>query len=122
MPKPKAKKRTTPGAWFDSFPPVDPPGWDDTDGWCRRHWAPLAQIPDPAQRADAQRLASLDLMGVFAAALRRNVAPLPVPAHHLAALVPKLAPVCCYVGDGTTQGVVLSAILTVNAGEPVVIA
>jgi hypothetical protein len=109
------KRRATPGAWFDSFPPVDPPGWDDKDGVCRRHWAPLLQIPDPAQRDCAQRLATLDLTTLFAAVLRKQVKPLPVPAHKIGPLIRALAPVCCWLGDGNMQAVVLAAIETASA-------
>ena len=112
------RKRATPGTWFDSFPPVDPPGWDDKGGWCRRHWAPLAAIPDPVQRAEAQRLAALDLTITFAAVLRRRVAPLPVPAHRIGELIRHLAPVCCtVVGDGDMQAIVLAAIVTAGAAD-----
>lgn len=113
--------RKTAGAreWFDQFPPINPPGWDDSNGWCRRHWAPLTNIPDPAQRAAAQQLASLDLMGVFAAALRHRVEPKPVPARYMDTLVRKLSPVCCYVGDAQVQAVILAAILTVADGQQV---
>jgi hypothetical protein len=117
--KPAARKpRATPGTWFDSFPPVDPPGWDDKQGWCRRHWAPLAGIPDPAQRAEAQRLAALDLTITFAFVLRRKITPLPVPAHHIAELVRQLAPVCCnIVGDSDMQSIILAAMTTAGATD-----
>ena len=110
--------RGTAGAWFDSFGPVDPPGWDEQGGWCRRHWAPLAQIPDPAQRGEAQRLASMDLMVTFAATLRRRVAPLPLPAHQLTGLVRRLAPVCCtLVGDSGMREIVTAAIDTAGTSS-----
>jgi len=111
------KKTTTPARWFDAFPPVNPPGWDDKNGWCRRHWAPLT-IGDPAQRDTAQRLASLELMVSFASRLRRKVAPLPVPAHYLTDLVRYHAPVCCYVGDGQVQAIILAAQVTAQTGVP----
>jgi hypothetical protein len=111
-------KKHTAAKWFGQFPPIDPPGWDDKYGWCRRHWAPLAAIPDPAQRDLAQRLASLDLMVTFAAILRRKVKPLPVPAHHLPELIRTLSPVCCTVaGDGDMQAIVLAAIVTAGAAD-----
>jgi hypothetical protein len=100
--------------WFDRLPAVDPPGWNDKEGWCLRHWAPLATIPDLGQREAAKRLASLDLMGVFAAKVRRDVAPLPVPAHHLAALLQFHAPVCCYCGDDLVAQVIRAAMITVQ--------
>lgn len=106
------KTRVDPAAWFATFPPVDPPGWDDKEGWCRRHWAPLAAIPDPAARAAAQRVASLDLMGVFARSLRARVSPLPVPAHYLAALVRELSPVCCWVREDEVYALVRDAVTT----------
>ena len=109
MPRKRTPVTSAAAAWFTQFPPVDPPGWDDKDGWCRRHWAPLASITDPDLRAMAQRLASLELMVVFAAEVRRRVAPLPVPAHKLTALVRALTPVCCYVGDGKVQEIILAA-------------
>lgn len=112
---PKARGRSgryvTPETWFDGFPPVDPPGWDDENGWCRRHWAPLCAIEDQQARDLAQRLASLELMVDFAASLRRQVAPLPVPAHLLPDLVRALSPVCCRAGDGQVQAVILGALL-----------
>lgn len=104
------KPRSTAGRWFDSFPPIDPPGWDDKDGICRRHWAPVAQIPDPAQRGVAERLAALELLAEFASHLRVQVAPLPVPARHFPALIRELGPVCCYLGDDRVYPVVASAI------------
>jgi hypothetical protein len=112
MAKTPKPRRRSPAAWFDSFPPIDPPGWDDADGWCRRHWAPLAGIPDPAQRGCAQRLAALELTGVFASVLRRRVKPLPVPARKLGRLALAVAPVCCWLGDSDTQAIVLAAIET----------
>jgi hypothetical protein len=119
MPRKASKTRKTrsgtAASWFDSFPPVDPAGWDDSEGWCRRHWAPIAAIPDPAQRALAMRLASLELMVSFAALLRREVDPLPVPARYLQTLVRHFAPVCCRVGDETMQGIALAAILSAGA-------
>jgi hypothetical protein len=111
MPK-KTKTRQTPAAWFGSFPLPDPPGWDDDDGWCRFHYAPIASIPDPAQRALAERLASMDLMGSYAANIRARVAPLPVRARLLPQLLRKHAPVCCWISEDTMYAIVRAAITT----------
>lgn len=108
----KAKKTTarrTAAAWFGQYPVPDPPGWDDKQGWCRRHHAPIAAIEDPAERACVTRLASLDLMVSFASELRRRADPLPVPARHLPALITELAPLCCWLGDGATQAIIIAA-------------
>lgn len=107
--KTKKTARRTAAAWFGQFPVPDPPGWDDGQGWCRRHYAPITAIGDPAQRDAVSRLASLDLMVSFASELRHRAAPLPVPARHLPALIRELAPLCCWLGDGTTQAIIIAA-------------
>jgi hypothetical protein len=113
--KKKTRPRQTPATWFASFPLPDPPGWDDDDGWCRFHYAPVAAITDPAQRATAERLASMDLMCAYAHDIRARVAPLPVPARHLPALIRKHAPVCCWITDNQTYAIVRAAITTAGA-------
>jgi hypothetical protein len=116
MPLKTRRPRPEDTEWFDGFPPIDPPGWDDKDstrwpsGWCRRHWAPLAAVRDPAVRGRAQELASLDLMVTWAGALRTRIAPLPVPARHLAALVRELSPVCCQLRDGDIRAIITAAL------------
>lgn len=117
MPK-QRKPRAVAAAWFASFPFIDPPGWDDKDGWCRRHYAPLAGIPDPAQRDTAARLASLELNVTFAAELRARVDPLPVPARKLTALIAALAPVCCWLDDEPRLRSVIEAAITTAAAIP----
>ena len=119
MSKPKTRKpRAIAAAWFASFPLIDPPGWDDHDGWCRRHFAPLAGIPDPAQRDAATRLASLELNVTFAAELRARVDPLPVPARKLTRLVRALAPVCCWIDDEPRLRSIIEAAIDTAAAIP----
>jgi len=108
MAKKKTARRTA-QAWFNQYPVPDPPGWDDKEGWCRRHHAPITAIEDPAERACVIRLASLDLMVSFAAELRHRAEPLPVPARYLRALIAELAPLCCWLGDETTQAIIIAA-------------
>lgn len=111
----KARKEDNAAAtvWFDSFPDLNPPGWDDKDGWCLRHWAPLAAIADPAARARAEQLASMDLMVTFAVTLRsRMPAATPVPARHLSALIRDLSPICCRLRDSDIRAIVTAALDT----------
>ena len=113
----KTKPYRTPAGWFSQFPPIDPPGWDDSEGWCRRHFAPVAAITDPRQRATAQRVASMELMVLFASTARR-VVNLPVPAREMSRLIRELAPVCCWLGDGNVQAVLIAAMVTAEHEPP----
>jgi hypothetical protein len=103
------KKRTNPTSsdWFARWPVIDPPGWDDQDGLCRRHFAPISQIADPAARQSVTRLVSLDIMIAFARQLRDGgVVPLPAP---LSELLRQAAPVCCAIGDDEMWIILLTA-------------
>ena len=109
MPKKTKTARPAAKAWFDQYPVPDPPGWDDKGGWCRRHYAPITAMTGQAERDCADRLASLDLMVSFASELRHRAEPLPVPARFLPALITELAPLCCWLGDDTTQAIIIAA-------------
>jgi hypothetical protein len=106
------KTRQTPAAWFASFPQPAPPGWDDGQGWCLFHIAPILAIPDPAQRVLADRLASMNLTSAYAADIRARVAPLPVPPHHIPELIRAHAPICCWVSEDVVYDLVRAAIGT----------
>lgn len=104
-------------AWFDQHPPL-PPTWTGKEGWCARHFAPLAAIRDPATRNRAILAADLDLSGTFNTLCAKQ-APARVPARNLPEITRKAAPVCCQVGDKGMQTIIRDAATT--AGHPLTV-
>ena len=116
---PRKQHPVTPpaAAWFDQYPPL-PALWTGKEGWCARHFAPLAGIRDPAARNLAVRLADLDLSGTFAA-LCKKIAPAPIPARRGPEITRLAAPVCCQVGDKGMRTIIRDAATT--AGHPLTV-
>lgn len=115
------RKRTysTGRGWFGQWPAIDPPGWDDKDGWCRRHWAPVTCIADPVLREITSRLASLDMMVAAAEKIRRaGSGKMPdMNARRLTQVLRERAPVCCWLGDNEMWVILMAAEIQARHGK-----
>jgi hypothetical protein len=105
---PRKRTYATARGWFSQWPAPDPPGWDDKNGWCRRHWAPVTCIADPVQREVTARLASLDMMVSAAGKIRATRMP-DVNPMRLTQVLKERAPVCCWLGDNEMWTILLAA-------------